>query len=96
MKKERAEKELQKVREQLKTLQEKEQELERIIREADKEEAAVIMDRYHISVGELLDLVKENELENKRILKNEKERMEHENNDEEKSTNVSGAVSNPI
>lgn len=96
MKKERAEKELQKVREQIKALQEKEQELERIIREADKEAAAVIMDRYHISVGELLNLVKEKEIENKRILKNEKERLQDEIRNEEKSTDVTGAVGNLI
>ena len=96
MKKERAEKELSKVREQMETLQKRAEELERIIREADKEAAAVIMERYHISVGELLDLVKEKELENKRLLKMEKESLKDESNMEETNNHVSADVSSTV
>lgn len=96
MKKERAEKELIKVREQLSQLLKREEELETIIREADKEEAAVIMEKYKISVGELLDLVKEKEAENKRILKQEKEQLQDEEIIETQSTDVPGTVGHTL
>lgn len=68
MRREKAQQELDRVNSQISRLQEKAKELERIIREADKESAAAIMDEYHISVDELLTLVRKAETENKQIL----------------------------
>ena len=46
----------------------REKELEHDIRECNKEQAAIIMESYQISPEDLLELLKEHEAENKRIL----------------------------
>ena len=68
MRKDRAEKELEKVKEKIQELSQREKELEYFIREAEKEETAVIMEKYNISAEELLEMLKEREAENQRIL----------------------------
>lgn len=68
MKKERAEKELQKVRVQIEELKEREKTLVECIREAEKNETAEIMEKYKISPEELLELLKAREAKNRIIL----------------------------
>ena len=68
MRKDRAEKELERVKEKIQELSQREKELEHFIREAEKEETAVIMEKYNISAEELLEMLKEREAENQRIL----------------------------
>lgn len=68
MKKERAEKELQKVRAQLEELKEREKYLVECIREAEKNETAEIMEKFKITPEKLLELLKARETENKMIL----------------------------
>lgn len=77
MRKDRAEKELERVKEKIQELSQREKELEHFIREVEKEETAVIMEKYNISAEELLELLKEREAENQRIL----ERKENDKNE---------------
>jgi len=83
MKKERAERELAKVRKQIAEYQAKEKTYEEIIREAEKEEAAAILGKYKISVDELDILLREHKAENQRILQ-EKRKKETENETDKK------------
>ena len=85
MKKERAERELLKVRKQIAELLEKEKELEENVREAVKEKVASLMKKHKIPVGELRVLLKEGESKNQRILE-EKRKKETENETDEKET----------
>ena len=85
MKKERAERELLKVRKQIAELQTKEKAYEEIIREAEKEEAAAILGKYKISVDELDILLREHKAENQRILE-EKRKKEIEYETDKKET----------
>jgi len=78
MKKERAEKELQKVRAQLESLKEKEKNLVECIREAERDETAIIMEKYKISPEQLLEMLKAQEAEN-RVLLSEPEKKENNN-----------------
>jgi len=54
----------------------REKELEHDIRECNKEQAAIIMESYQISPEDLLELLKEHEAENKRILEERRKRNE--------------------
>ena len=84
MKKERAERELLKIRKQIAELQVKEKTYEEIIREAEKEEAAAILGKYKISVGELDILLKEHKAEIQRMLEEKrKKEMEYETDKKE-------------
>ena len=69
MRKESAEKELKKIRARKQECIEREKELEHVIREKNKEECMKILETFHISPEDLLELLKEHEVENKRILK---------------------------
>lgn len=77
MRKEKLIKELQKTREKKQAIIKKEQELEHDLREAEKEETAVIMEKYKISAEDLREMLKERETENQRNLE-QKEKKENE------------------
>ena len=68
MRKSVLEKELQKAKANKEKWIKREKELEHDIRECNKEQAAIIMESYQISPEDLLELLKEHEAENKRIL----------------------------
>ena len=92
MKREKAERELAKVRKQIAECQAKEKEYEEIIREANKEEAAAIMGKYKISVGELDILLKEHKAEIQRMLEEKrKKEIEDETNKKETYQNKTDA-----
>ena len=59
MRKEKLIKELQKTREKKQAIIKREQELEHDLREAEKEETAVIMEKYKISAEDLREMLKE-------------------------------------
>ena len=91
-KRENAERELLKVRKQIAEWQVREKELEGDIREAAKEEAASLMEKYSIHVGELRVLLKERETENQRILEEKRRKeMEHETDKKETYQNKTNA-----
>ena len=77
MRKEKLIKELQKTREKKQAIIKREQELEHDLREAEKEETAVIMEKYKISAEDLREMLKERETENQRNLE-QKEKKENE------------------
>ena len=77
MRKEKLIKELQKTREKKQAIIKREQELEHDLREAEKEETAVIMEKYKISAEDLREMLKERETENHRNLE-QKEKKENE------------------
>ena len=77
MRKEKLIKELQKTREKKQAIIKREQELEHDLREAEKEETAVIMEKYKISAEDLREMLKERETENQRNLEQE-EKKENE------------------
>ena len=77
MRKEKLIKELQKTREKKQAIIKREQELEHDLREAEKEETAVIMEKYKISAEDLREMLKERKTENQRNLE-QKEKKENE------------------
>ena len=77
MRKEKLIKELQKTRKKKQAIIKREQELEHDLREAEKEETAVIMEKYKISAEDLREMLKERETENQRNLEQE-EKKENE------------------
>lgn len=84
MSKVKLEKELARVRSQLSVLRQKEANLEQELKMAEDAEKQNILDKHHISVEKLMEMIKKSEAEERRILAMQREeKSEVKSNDEE-------------
>jgi hypothetical protein len=86
MTKERVKRELAKVRDQLASLQKREAHLKQELKMVEDAEKQSILDKHHISVEELTEMIKAKKAEEKRLLAMAKAN-EAENNAERSETN---------
>jgi uncharacterized protein involved in exopolysaccharide biosynthesis len=86
MTKERVKRELAKVRDQLASLQKREAHLKQELKMVEDAEKQSILDKHHISVEELTEMIKTKKAEEKRLLAMAKAN-EAENNAERSETN---------